>query len=89
MAVVVCCCCRNTSPSIAQYLTTRRATIADLNESYSSAPSILNTSIITEEVEAINDTVESEEIVDAREVTEDILEAMYEGTKSEENVDRD
>ena len=31
-SVVVCCYCRNTSPSIVQYLTTRRAKTADLNE---------------------------------------------------------
>ena len=31
-SVVVCCYYRNTSPSIVQYLTTRRAKTADLNE---------------------------------------------------------
>ena len=41
---------------------------------------IFNSSIITEEVELIDDTVEVEEIVDAREVHEDIIEAMVEGT---------
>ena len=79
-SVVVCCYCHNTSPSIAQYFTTRRAKTADLNESDTSAPSDLILSLITEEVEAIDDTVEAEEIVDAREVHEDILEAMREGT---------
>ena len=50
---------------------------------------IFNTSIITEEVEAIDDTVEAEVIVDAREVHEDNLEATNEGTKGEEHDDRD
>ena len=40
-------------------------------------------------MEAIYDTVEAVEIADAREVHEDNLEAMHEGTKGEENEDRD
>ena len=89
VSVVICCYCQNTSPAIVLVITTRSVKTADLHESDSSEPSGLILSIITEEVEAIDDTVEAEEIVDAREVHEDILEAMHEGTKGEEYEDRD
>ena len=87
--VVVCCYRRNTSPAKVPFHTARRAKTADLIVHNSSAPSYLNISIITEEVEEIDDTVEAKEIVDAREVIEDNLEAMHEGTKGEENDNRD
>ena len=62
------------------HLTTRRVKTADQNESDTSAHSDLILSLITEEVEAIDDTLEAKVIVDTREVHEDIIEAMVEGT---------